>query len=85
MKGTIQQDGNVKGEDGKVYLSIRRGGTDEEGCSKIVIGTKVVVNNNEHNGPFIKMSVKNLIGRQVEFDVSSAGQGSNYRIITISV
>lgn len=76
MKGTIQQDGNVKGEDGKLYLSERRG-TDKEGFSEILIDAKAV----GLNSSMSRQSVKPLIGMTVEFQVSPAGQGYNYVIV----
>lgn len=75
MKGIIEQDGNVRGQDGKKYLSEKRG-NDSEGYSEILIDATIVGG----RGFFARQSVKPFIGMEVTFDVSPAGQGYNYTI-----
>lgn len=76
MKGIIQKDGTVIGEDGKTYqLPVR--GTDSEGFPEVLIDAKSIGG----RGSFQRQSVKPLIGKQAEFVVSGTGHGYNYIII----
>lgn len=78
MKGIIQQDGNVRGQDGKAYMSEKRS-VDKEGYSEILIDATAIGG----TGIFQRKSVKPFIGASVEFDVSPAGQGYNYKLLKL--
>lgn len=76
MKGIIQEDATVIGEDGKTYQLPERG-TDSEGFPEVLIDTRPIGG----KGSFQRQSVKPLIGKTTEFVVSGTGHGYNYIII----
>lgn len=74
MKGTINSDGSVTGEDGQTYyLPVR--GTDDEDYPEVLLNCKSIGG----SGEFQRKSVKPYIGMTVEF--VPRGSGYNYTII----
>lgn len=74
MKGIINKNATVLGEDGKIYhIPIR--GYDNENYYEVLIDAKSVGG----KGEFYRQSIKPFIGMKVEF--VNAGTGYNYKII----
>lgn len=75
MKGIIQKDGTVIGEDNELYKLPFRG-TDDYGYPEVLIDARKL----GKDGPFRRQSIKDFIGATVEFE--PYGSGYNFEIIS---
>jgi hypothetical protein len=75
MKGVINKDGSVKGDDDKTYWLPFRG-QDDENYPEVLMDAKSVGG----SGCFHRQSIKPFIGMKVEF--VNQGKGYNYKILS---
>jgi len=75
MKGIINKDGSVTGEDSKIYWLPFRG-QDNENYPEVLMDAKSVGG----SGDFHRQSIKPFIGMTVEF--VNQGKGYNYKILS---